>query len=140
MRTGSTRRAVAWIGILGIVLAQFALTAHACALGASASFDPLGATIADARPAHVAMPDRASSPCGHEADLAGGANLCEVHCSDGATSGSSAADLPPVALAALPVAAAPFAALSTAESAGLARPATLPGAPPPVLRFCRLLI
>jgi len=128
----STRRAVAWIGILGIVAAQFALTAHACSLGASAAAGSGGVAVAAAH-------QPAAHPCGHAAEPVGVPNLCEVHCSDGATAGS-APDLPQVSLAPLPVAVAPFAIAASTHSTVLARPAALPGAPPPALQFCRLLI
>jgi hypothetical protein len=127
----STRRAVAWIGILGIALAQLALTAHACTLGTVAPFHAGGATIA--APGHAAL------PCGHDAGQPAGANLCELHCSDGATATPSA-DLPPVALTALPVSVVAFAAAAAAPSDAHARPAAFPGASPPLLQFCRLLI
>ena len=67
------------------------------------------------------------------------ANACEVHCNDGVTLPTQP-DLPPVALAALPVAAISLAQL--AHSADVARTpyAALPGAPPLTLQFCRLLI
>jgi hypothetical protein len=45
-----------------------------------------------------------------------------------------------VALAALPVSMVPLAALAAAPSDARARPAEFPGASPPLLQFCRLLI
>jgi len=139
MITRSTRRAVAWIGILGIALAQLALTAHACSPGAAPALDPRGAALVEEAPAHVAVPNDARLPCGHETGQPAGANLCQLHCSDAAPAAPSA-DLPPVALNALPVTVVPFAAIAAIPSDALARPAAFPGASPPLLQFCRLLI
>ena len=134
----STRRAVAWIGILGIALAQFALTAHACTLGAASALDLRDTMIAEAGPMAPAVPGDGAPPCGHDAGRAA-APLCGLHCSDGATATPSA-DLPPVALTALPVSVTPFVAAAATPSDVLARPAAFPGASPPLLQFCRLLI
>ena len=50
------------------------------------------------------------------------------------------ADLPPAALTALPVTVMAFAAAAAIPSDAHARPAAFPGASPPLLQFCRLLI
>jgi hypothetical protein len=128
----STRRAVAWTGILSIALAQFALTAHACTLGAAAAIAAWG-------PAALDVAGDSAPPCGHDAGPAAAANLCGLHCSDAATATPSA-DLPPVALTALPVSVTPFHAIAATPSDVPARPAAFPGASPPLLQFCRLLI
>ena len=67
------------------------------------------------------------------------ANACEVHCNDGVTSPGEP-DLPPVTLTALPVTTVALAQLAAADGIARTPLAPLPGAPPPTLRFCRLLI
>jgi hypothetical protein len=67
------------------------------------------------------------------------ANACEVHCTDGATS-LVPPDWPQVTLSALPVSPLALAHLATIDGVVPAAFAPLPGAPPPTVRFCRLLI
>jgi len=128
------RRCVAWLGILGIVFAQFVATAHACAPGGSAGHERPG--LASAASAAAA----AGHCAGHAAaPVAPAGNLCEVHCTDGATP-ATALDLPPVALAPLPVAAPALAALAVVAAPQGLHPAPLPAGPPIVLRFGHFLI
>ena len=68
------------------------------------------------------------------------ANACEVHCTDGVTSLDASRIWPPVTLAALPVPTLALAQLADATGPPDAPSAPLPGAPPPTVRFCRLLI
>jgi len=128
------RRIVAWLGILGIAFAQFVATAHACALGASTG--PERPRVAIAAGAAVA-----ASHCGGHATGAftPAPNLCEVHCTDGATP-TTALDLPQVLLAPLPVSAITLAALAAAAAPEPLHAVALGRAPPLILQFGRLLI
>jgi len=133
----SSRRLVAWLGILGIVLAQFAATAHACAVGSGALHDLLPAAIAGGPvPGAVAGDTCAGHMTGA---VVPAANVCEVHCSDGATP-VAVLDLPAVALAPLPVPAIPLAALAADAMPAWVRIAALSAGPPIVLQFGHLLI
>ena len=67
------------------------------------------------------------------------ANACEVRCTDGVTS-SGQPDCPPVTLALLPVPTLALAMLASVDVSARLSYAPLPGAPPPTVRFCRLLI
>lgn len=130
----SLRRIVAWLGILGIALAQFVATAHACELGTAAGHErhptaPSGAVAVVA--GHCG--DHATPP------VAPANNLCEVHCSDGATP-ATAVDLPPVMFAPMPVPALSLAALAAAASPSALDPAPHSAGPPIVLRYGHLLI
>jgi hypothetical protein len=131
--TRSRRRFLAWFGILGIAFAQFAVTAHACALR-------VGST-----PAHTASASAAAHEghCGgqHAAALpqAPQGNACEVQCTDGAPSGA-ALDLPPVALVTLAVPLVPATVPAEAREWGRSMLAANSAAPPLALQFCRLLI
>jgi len=132
--TKAMHRVVAWIGILGIAFAQFAVTAHACAHGAAPRTGHAPAVIA----ADAAV---VTSHCGDQdaGRAAPAPNLCEVHCTDAATP-TPALDLPAAALAPLPVAAitlADLAATATPQPSHLAAPGR---APPLILQFGRLLI
>lgn len=67
------------------------------------------------------------------------ANACEVRCTDGVTA-SGQPDWPQVTLALLPVPTLALAKLATVHASARLSHAPLPGAPPPTVRFCRLLI
>ena len=127
----SSRRIVAWFGILGIAFAQFVATAHACELGTATGHERAPIASAPAVTGHCG--DHVAGP------VTPAANLCEVHCSDGATP-VTAADLPPVALAPLPVHALPLAALAAQASPDALHPAPHSAGPPIVLRYAHLLI
>jgi hypothetical protein len=130
----SSRRIIAWLGILGIAFAQFVATANACAPGAASGADRY----------EFSAPGTATVGAGHCGEHAAppatpAKNLCEVHCSDGATP-VTALDLPTVALAPLPVPAMTLAALAAdAPSAGSYAAVAVTG-PPIVLQFGHLLI
>lgn len=132
----SLRRMVAWIAMLGIVLAQTVAAAHACRLG------EVNARVHGA--AVVAIDSGQAAPCavpchGHDAGPAPVANFCEVHCTDGA-SPVAALDLPPMVQAPLPVALVPLEEVA-AGAPPLADDVDAQScAPPRGLQFCRLLI
>lgn len=131
------RRFLAVLAILALTFAQFAAIAHACGdRGAGSRVDAAIAAVAPAA-------GSAGHHChGHESapvqepELPA-ANLCEVHCSDGAVP-PAAFDLPvvvPTILPAPPPAPA-FVLVGTNSERALARS----GAPPLLLQFGRLLI
>lgn len=130
----SKRRLLAPLVILAVVFAQLALTAHAC---------PVHASTAPLAPASHALGSAShdAHPCSESARVPGapGPVACVAHCTDGAAL-PPALDLPAVSLVALPVAAAPFEALATADRVARSPLVALPGAPPVALAFCRLLI
>lgn len=128
------RRVFGWLGILGIAFAQVAVTAHACITGAAVHASAPRA-VAMAHEGHCAgVQGKAES-----APLAPIANACEVQCTDGAPS-AAAPDLPPVALAVLPIAPAPV-TMTVAERSWDSTSLAATGAqPPPLLQFGRLLI
>ena len=128
--TRRPRRFAAWLGILGIAFAQVAVTAHACLTGAA-----VHATAAKA----VAMVHEGHC-AGAKADapMAPIANSCEVQCTDGAPSGA-AADLPPVALAVLPVAPAPSDPVLSQQASDRTSLEAASARPPPQLQFVRFL-
>jgi hypothetical protein len=116
-----------------MLFGQFALAAYVC---------PAQSPIVPAGSAHGAMhADAGQVPCAGMPSSAETpeANACEVHCNDGVTSPGQP-DLPPVTLAALPVTTPALAQLVAADGVSRAPLAPLPGAPPPTLLFCRLLI
>jgi hypothetical protein len=131
--TRTLRRGFAWLGIVGIVLAQLAATAHACVPRAPAGGDVL----------QIAIAAGAGTAIGHCHEgvgtrLPAAPDLCAVHCTDAAA---------PVAIPERPpVVPAPAASVLLAALAASARdrPAPQPpapgGAPPLILRFGRLLI
>lgn len=125
------KRPIAWMAIVGVLFAQLAMAAYGfdnTASHTSVVDAAIGAGVG-AGGGHCAGPSSEPVP----------ANVCEVHCTDGASS-PPAPDLPPVSLTALPVDLVPFAASAREREHVGALPAPLPGAPPPTLRFCRLLI
>jgi hypothetical protein len=132
--TRSRRRFAVWFGILGIAFAQVAVTAHACLTGASVNASAARA-VAMAHEGHCTGVPGTAQP----APLAPIANACEVQCTDGAPS-ATAPDLPPVALAVLPVAPTPV-TMTLAERAWDSTWLAATGAqPPPLLQFGHFLI
>ena len=131
--TRSRRRFLAWLGIVGIVFAQVAVTAHACALRTETMrMSPPSAT-AGAHEGHCA---------GHHATAlpqAPQGNACEVRCTDVAPS-AAAHDIPMVALVALDVPPAPVTTPAVAREWGRSFLAANGAGPPLALKFCRLLI
>jgi hypothetical protein len=133
MRSRSARSLGAYFAILAMLVGQFALAAYACA--AARPVTPVVMTDATMDAAAGEVPCAAMlSPVDTPQ-----ANACEVHCTDGVTSPGQP-DLPQVTLAALPVATMALAELGTVNDASRAPWTPLPGAPPPTVRFCRLLI
>ena len=128
--TRKHRRFSAWFGILGIAFAQVAVTAHACLAGA-----PVPSLAA--RAVAMAHDGHCAGVLG-TAQLPPAANACEVQCTDGAPSGAIP-DLPPVALAVIPVAPTPAATGFDACAWDSATLAANNARPPPLLQFCRLL-
>jgi len=119
--------------MVAMLFGQFALAAYACA--APRPVVPMPSV-------HVAIHAGGEQiPCAAMLSPADApqANACEVHCSDGMTSPGEPA-WPPVALAPLPVPTLALAELATVHGAARTPLAPLPGAPPPTVRFCRLLI
>ncbi len=122
------RRLVAWLGLLGIVFAQIAVSAHACMLRAEAP----DAAAATALLHH--------GHCGGEqkgAPLAPQGNACELQCSEAAHN-AAAPDFPPMDVAAAPIVVAPAALPAAARPLGRSFLAADIAAPPLSL-FCRLL-
>lgn len=116
-----------------MLFSQFAMSVYAC---------PVLGPVAPVTMPHAAMrADAGENPCAGMdiAPATSQANACEVHCTDGMTLPASP-DLPLVVLTALPLPAMPVATLAAAEMAAKTPYAALPGAPPPALQFCRLLI
>ena len=133
MRTRFARYLGAHCAIVAMLFGQVALTAYACA--AVQPMMPISVV-------HAAMDSEAGQvPCASMLSPgdAPQANACEVHCNDGVTS-LVQPDWPTVTLTALPVLTLALAQLATVEGAARVPLAPLPGAPPPTLRFCRLLI
>lgn len=133
MLTRPVRRAVALFAVVGIVFAQMAVVAYACPVQGSAS----PPTIAP----HAVADDTSQHPCGGAAPqpVVPQTVACEVHCTDGATLPATP-DLPPVVLTALPVPVTPPEVLAMSDASARTPTSALPGAPPPSLLFCRLLI
>lgn len=133
MRRGLLHRLGAHCAIVAMLFGQFAIVAYAC---------PIDSPMAPAAMAQAPMHGNAGeTPCTGAAGNAETprANACEVHCNDGVTLPAQP-DLPLVALAALPVPAMALAQLAARADASRTPYAGLPGAPPPILQFCRLLI
>ena len=131
--TRSRRRLFACLGILGIVFAQLAVTAHACALRASAMTVGAPAAMTTAHEGHCGGQHAAAVP------QAPSGNACEVQCTDGAPV-AAAPDLPPVMLVALISPLAPAAMPVEAREWDRSVLAASGAAPPRALQFCRLLI
>jgi hypothetical protein len=133
MRSRSARGFGAYCAIVAMLFGQFALAAYACAAPRPVMPDIL---------AHAMMNTEAGQfPCAEM--LTPGetpqANACEVHCTDGLTSAGQP-DCPPVSLALLPAPTLALASLPTFSGVARLAPVPLSGAPPPTVRFCRLLI
>ena len=131
--TRSRRRFLAWFGILGIAFAQFAVTAHACALRVGTMHSQTPSASATAQEGHCHGQRAAALPQAPQG------NACEVQCTDGAPSGA-ALDLPPVALVTLAVPLVPATVPAEAREWGRSMLAASSAAPPLALQFCRLLI
>jgi hypothetical protein len=130
--TRSRRRLVAWLGILGIAFAQFAVTAHACMASVAVPEQRQSPAAAMAHDSHCGGQHIAAPATPH-------GNACEVQCSDGAPPAIALA----IPFAALPSQASPIAPVSASVEAREWLRSTLPAnstAPPLPLRFCRLLI
>lgn len=116
-----------------MLFGQFALAAYACAAPRPVTPAVMAHAMMDAEAGQApcaAMLSPADTPQ---------ANACEVHCNDGVTSPGQP-DWPQVTLAPLPVPTLALAKLATVDGAARSSCAPLPGAPPPTVRFCRLLI
>ena len=120
-------------GILGIVFAQLAVTAHACALRANAMTVGGPAAMTTAHQGHCDGQHASAAP------QAPPGNACEVQCTDGAPV-TAAPDLPPVMLVALISPLAPTAMPVEAREWDRSVLAASGAAPPRALQFCRLLI
>ncbi len=131
--TRSRRRLFACLGILGIVFAQLAVTAHACALRAGTLTVGAPAAMASMHEGHCGAQHATPMP------QAPSGNACEVQCTDGAPV-AVAPDLPPVMLVALISPLAPTAAPVEAREWDRSVLAASGAAPPRALQFCRLLI
>ena len=116
-----------------MLFGQFALAAYACAAPRPVMPAVMAHAMMDAEAGHV--------PCAAmlSPDDAPRANACEVHCTDGLTSAGQP-DCPPVSLAVLPAPTLALASLPTVSGVARLAPVPLSGAPPPTVRFCRLLI
>ena len=122
------RRFIAWIGLLGIVFAQMAVTAHACMLQPR-TIDPAAAEgLPHQR--HCSGVDQPAAPAPQ-------GNACELQCSDVAPS-AAAPDLPPMGLASSPITVAPVTPPTVTRMLGRSFLAADIAAPPLSL-FCRLL-
>ena len=130
--TRSRRRLFACLGILGIVFAQLAVTAHACALRADAMTVGAPAAMTIAHAGHCGGQHASAVP------QAPSGNACEVQCTDGARV-STAPDLPPVLLVALVSPLALATVPIEAREWGRSVLAASAAAPPHALQFCRLL-
>ncbi len=129
--TRKPRRFAAWLGILGIAFAQVAVTAHACLTGAAVHASAAKA-VAMAHEGHCAGVSPGTAP------MAPSSNACEVQCTDGAPTGA-APDLPPVVLAALPVASAPVVFTLARQTWDRMSLEATSARPPPQLQFVRFL-
>ncbi len=121
------RRRFALLALLGLVFAQFSLTAYACPKQGGSEW-----TVSTAAAIECAEKSVAASPAG---------NLCEVHCLNGVSSPPTTAnDVPAVDITvfALP-AAFPEVVTMLAAWQRTARD-TMATAPPLAVRFCRFLI
>jgi hypothetical protein len=133
MRSRSARGFGAYVAIVAMLFGQLALAAYACAAPR-----PVMPLIM----AHAMMDTEAGQvPCAAMLSPADTpqANACEVHCIDGLTSPGQP-DCPQVSLALLPAPTLALASLPTFSGVGRSSPVPLSGAPPPTVRFCRLLI
>jgi len=131
--TRNRRRLFACLGILGIVFAQLAVTAHACTLRASTMSVGAPGAMTLAHEGHCGGQHASTAP------QAPSGNACEVQCTDGAPV-AAAPDLPPVTFVALIAPLMP-ATMPVAEREWDRSVLAASGAAPPrALQFCRLLI
>jgi len=116
--------------MLALVFSQAVVAAYACPLGSAAAFDAIDVVrVAEAMPDCDGMPRDAVPP----------ANLCETHCLPGQQVQQADAAIPPLAVQ------PPLVVRERSELAAIAdgipaRQAPATAAPPPRLRFSRLLI
>jgi hypothetical protein len=125
------RRRRPWIAallMLALVFSQALAAAYACPLGSQAT-DAIDAAAVDA------MPDCDGAPY----DTVSAGNLCETHCLPGRQAQQADAPLPPLA-AQPPLVVRVRLDLASIGDGIAARPAPATAAPPPRLRFSRLLI
>jgi|KBSMisStaDraftv2_1062788.scaffolds.fasta_scaffold56442_2 hypothetical protein len=133
MKRRFARNLGAHCAMVAMLFGQFALAAYGCAEAGP---------VTPITGAHAAMHFEAgTTPCPTMASTSDApqANACEVHCNDSVTLPGQP-DWPPVTLAPLPVPSLALAQLDTVDGAPRAPLAPQSGAPPPSLRFCRLLI
>jgi len=133
MRRRSARYIGAHFAILAMLFSQIALATYACATPQRVAPVPIAQGPVEGDAGQVpcaAMLSPSDTPQ---------ANACEVHCTDGLTLAGQP-DLPQVTLVALPVPDLRLGSLAEARDPALASWVPLPGAPPPTVRFCRLLI
>jgi len=127
------RRLVSRIAIAVLAFSQLVTIVHACGTGPTAGSGHLAAAIAAGPGANdLCGVGKAGKPVGPPA------NLCPTHCQDGAIP-AVAPDLPLVALEPMPVAVALPELLERAGAEYLAHVSAPGGAPPPTLRYCRIL-
>jgi len=133
MSRRSARHLGAHFAILAMLFSQLALATYACASLRPVAPAPAAHSSAAGHAGQVpcaAMLSPAESPQG---------NACEVHCNDVLTSAGQL-ELPQVTLAMLPAPTLALEAFAAAKDIVCASWVPLPGAPPPIVRFCRLLI
>ena len=132
MLTKPIRRLVAHFAIAVMAFGQFAMTGYAC---------PVQGVVPPVATLAAQEIDAVAGPCAgmNVPPATSQANACEFHCTDGVTLPAQP-DLPLVALTALPAPAIVRAVLATTDGAARTPLAALPGAPPLILQFCRLLI
>lgn len=119
--------------MLAMLFSQIALAAYACATPQPVAPVPMAHGSANG--------DAGQVPCAAMLSPSETlhTNACEVHCTDGLTS-LTQPDWPRVTLLALPVPELALDSLADATGPAHASWVPLPGAPPPTVRFCRLLI
>ena len=114
--------------MLALVFSQALVAAYACPLGSQPT-EAIFAPVADAMPDCDGMPNDAVSP----------GNLCETHCLPGQQVQQADAPTPPLATQP-PLVVRVRSHLAEIGDGIAARPAPATAAPPPRLRFSRLLI
>ena len=116
--------------MLALVFSQAVVAAYACPLGGRATTDAIGVGhVAESMPDCDGMPDDAVSP----------GNLCETHCLPGQQVQPSDVPTPPLAAQPPLVVRVRFELAANGDGIS-AQPAPPSAAPPPRLRFSRLLI
>ncbi len=114
--------------MLALVFSQALVAAYACPLGSRAT-DAIVVPVAEAMPDCDGMPNEAVLP----------GNLCETHCLPGQQLQQADAPIPPLA-AQTPLVVRRRSDLWEIRDGIPARPAPATAAPPPHVRFSRLLI